>query len=181
MTVAGARQRPHRPGVTAPDHGPTREGESRAEYPPTVVLGTSAQQSIRADTGAQPITVRDGDLYRDPLPPLRQTAGQRPGRRCPYRVQVPPLWGVHHSAGHAPRSCRPWSLSCGGTVATTRRPYHPPVLSDWLPPLAGPPGYIMGGNRAAGIRHGRLLCGPDTVRHGPRRHHRAPLQSPRGQ
>ena len=144
MTVAGARQRPHRPGVTAPDHGPTREGESRAEYPPTVMLGTSAQQPIRAGTGAQPITVRDGDYYRDPLPPLRQTAGQRPGRRCPYRVQVPPLWGVHHSAGHAPRSCRPWSLSCGGTVAAKRRPYHPPVLSDWLPPLAGPPGYIMG-------------------------------------
>ncbi|WP_417035333.1 hypothetical protein [Desulfovibrio piger] len=29
-------------------------------------------------------------------------------------------------------------------MAATRRPYHPPVLSDWLPPLAGPPGYIMG-------------------------------------
>ena len=29
-------------------------------------------------------------------------------------------------------------------AAKRRRPYHPPVLSDWLPPLAGPPGYIMG-------------------------------------
>ena len=29
-------------------------------------------------------------------------------------------------------------------MAAKRRPYHPPVLSDWLPPLAGPPGYIMG-------------------------------------
>ena len=29
-------------------------------------------------------------------------------------------------------------------MATKRRPYHPPVLSDWMPPLAGPPGYIMG-------------------------------------
>ena len=29
-------------------------------------------------------------------------------------------------------------------AAKRRRPYHPPVLSDWLSPLAGPPGYIMG-------------------------------------
>lgn len=57
---------------------------------------------------------------------------------------MPPLRGVYHPAGHAPRSCRPWSLSYGGTVAAKRRPYHPPILSDWLPPLAGPPGYIMG-------------------------------------
>lgn len=85
-----------------------------------------------------------GEQNGDPLPPVRQTAGKRPGRRGPYRVQMPPLRGVHHPAGHAPRSCRPWSLSSGGTVATKRRPYHPPALSDWLPPLAGPPGYIMG-------------------------------------
>ena len=92
-----------------------------------------------------------GATYRDPLPPLRQTAGQRPGRRCPYRVQMLALRGVYHPAGHAPRPCRPWSLSYGGTMATKRRPYHPPVLSDWLPPLAGPPGYIMGATGVQGF------------------------------
>ena len=36
-------------------------------------------------------------------------------------------------------------------MATKRRPYHPPVLSDWLPPLAGPPGYIMGATGVQGF------------------------------
>lgn len=36
-------------------------------------------------------------------------------------------------------------------MATNRRPYHPPVLSDWLPPLAGPPGYIMGATGVQGF------------------------------
>ncbi|WP_300708620.1 hypothetical protein [uncultured Desulfovibrio sp.] len=29
-------------------------------------------------------------------------------------------------------------------MAAKRKPYHPPVLSDWLPPPPGPPDYIMG-------------------------------------
>lgn len=36
-------------------------------------------------------------------------------------------------------------------AAKRRRPYHPPVLSDWLPPLAGPPGYIMGATGPQGF------------------------------
>ena len=36
-------------------------------------------------------------------------------------------------------------------MATNRRPYHPPALSDWLPPLAGPPGYIMGATGVQGF------------------------------
>lgn len=36
-------------------------------------------------------------------------------------------------------------------MAAKRRPYHPPVLSDWLPPLAGPPGYIMGATGPQGF------------------------------
>lgn len=38
-----------------------------------------------------------------------------------------------------------------------------------------------GSNRGAMFRHGRLLCGPDPLCHGPRRHHRTPLQPPRSQ
>ena len=36
LTVAGAQQRPHRPGVLAPDHGPTdrKNDPLSAEYPP---------------------------------------------------------------------------------------------------------------------------------------------------
>nr|DAL11785.1 MAG TPA_asm: hypothetical protein [Caudoviricetes sp.]DAV68268.1 MAG TPA: hypothetical protein [Caudoviricetes sp.] len=42
--MAGARQRPHRPGVTAPDHGPTRRRQLRAEYPP--VYGSQRPRAV---------------------------------------------------------------------------------------------------------------------------------------
>lgn len=59
-------------------------------------------------------------------------------------------------------------------MATKRRPYHPPVLSDWLPPLAGPPGYIMGetgpqGFGAADFYVAQIPCA--TAREVIRREH----------
>ena len=29
-------------------------------------------------------------------------------------------------------------------MPSARKPFHPPVLSSYLPPPEGPPGYIMG-------------------------------------
>ena len=84
----GGAATPPPAGLTSPPRPHMRNRPLMRSIPPAVVLGASAQQPIRADAGAQPLTVSDGDHYRDPLPPVRQTAGKRPGRSGPYRVQM---------------------------------------------------------------------------------------------
>ena len=81
LTVAGALQRPHRPGVLAPDHGPTDRKKRPSIRRVSALSEVSARDIITIGgyiMGRNMIAYHEtGATYRDPLPPLRQTSGQR--------------------------------------------------------------------------------------------------------